>query len=441
MLRKYITIGLMAGALIAFQSCTIDEAVDLNNPSVNDVLSDPTVAELNNLVVGVMASMREDVGVHVTAMGTIAREFYIFDADPRNTEDLLGKDGVSLDNNSFYSTASFASRYQVVKLANIILEAVEEATVLSEEQKNGYRGFANTVKAHELLMVLNQLYDNGIRIDVSDPLNLGGFVTRAEAEKHIADLLDTGATQLTSAGSDFAFTLTSGYAGFDKPATFRTFNRAVAARVALYRGEYDDVLNIMDESFMDMSADLSIGPKHVFSTQGGDMLNPLFKVPGQNGDQIVVHESFVEDAEMGDMRVAKKTILRTDPTVQDNLTGSYSTALFTSATAPMDIIRNEELLLIKAEAYIQLSMFDEAIELIDVVRTKAGLTQYSGEKTKDAMVDQILYERRYSLWGEYGHRMIDLRRYGKLNSNELPLDRAKDQIFTQFPIPLTENQG
>jgi hypothetical protein len=46
-------------------------------------------------------------------------------------------------------------------------------------------------------------------------------------------------------------------------------------------------------------------------------------------------------------------------------------------------------------------------------------------------------QRRYSLYAE-GHRWIDMRRYDRLD--ELPTDRPEDDVFVQFPIPLTENQ-
>jgi hypothetical protein len=35
-----------------------------------------------------------------------------------------------------------------------------------------------------------------------------------------------------------------------------------------------------------------------------------------------------------------------------------------------------------------------------------------------------------------GHRWIDMRRYNLLNA--LPLDRAGDDVWTEFPLPVTE---
>jgi hypothetical protein len=109
--------------------------------------------------------------------------------------------------------------------------------------------------------------------------------------------------------------------------------------------------------------------------------------------------------------------------------------VYTSSTAPVPIIRNEELILIYAEANIQLNNFDDAVKALDIIRTKHGLAKYNGAQTQPALIDEMLYERRYSLYFE-GHRWIDLRRYNRLN--QLPLDRPDDNVWSEFPLPVTE---
>jgi hypothetical protein len=44
-----------------------------------------------------------------------------------------------------------------------------------------------------------------------------------------------------------------------------------------------------------------------------------------------------------------------------------------------------------------------------------------------------LYNKRYSLLFEGGHRWIDLRRYGRLNT--LPKDLPTHHIFSRMPFP------
>mgnify|MGYP000744786300 FL=1 len=67
-----------------------------------------------------------------------------------------------------------------------------------------------------------------------------------------------------------------------------------------------------------------------------------------------------------------------------------------------------------------------------------NIGDYTGPTTTDALTEELLRQRRYSLWSE-NHRMFDLRRYNM--SDMLPIDRAGDQIFNVFDIPLSENTG
>ena len=64
-----------------------------------------------------------------------------------------------------------------------------------------------------------------------------------------------------------------------------------------------------------------------------------------------------------------------------------------------------------------------------------GLGNYAGATDLNSLITEILRQRRYSLFGE-GHRWIDLRRYNQLAI--LPIDRAGDDVWTQFPRPVND---
>ncbi|MGB3547611.1 MAG: RagB/SusD family nutrient uptake outer membrane protein [Saprospiraceae bacterium] len=414
--------------------CEIDDQTDPNGPSLNSVANNASRAELNLLVGGIEASARNGIRDYATATGTIARELYLFNADPRNTGDLLGQDDLVLDNNSFYLTFPYNGRYRAVKNCNVLLNALDNTSVVTETQKDGFRGYANMVKAQMLSEVLDLMNNNGIRIDVNDPTDLGGFVGKEEAYTQILATFDLAIDQLQ--GSEFIFNLSSGYDGFDTPAGMIQVANALAARTATRAGRYDAALRYITGSFIDADGDLSRGPDYVFSTSAGDILNPLFKNPGQSGDQIIVNPDVIADIRDGDTRFSKFG-LRTEATSQNNLNGDYETRLYANNLSPINIIRNEELILIRAEARIQAMNFGDAIDDLNVIRNAYGLGDYDGPSTFDALIDEMLYQRRYSFWSE-GHRMFDLRRYNRLNSDFLPIDRPGDDIFTQFPIPLSE---
>ena len=430
--KKITVISIMIVTMFSL-SCSFDDEFDPNRASLEGILTDASVNQLNNLVVGVESSMRSGVSGQTVHTGTMARELYIFDADPRNTGDLLGANGASLDNNSFYSTSVWAGKYRAIKNANILLEAVANTSSVDAQQAAGYRGFAKTVIAHQLIMIIKSY--GSARVDVSDPTNPGAILPENEVLTRVSTMLDDALTDLNAAGNSFSFTL-AGFQGFDSPSSFSQFNRAVKAVALVYSGNMSEALVALNSSYFNLSGDLDLGPKHVFSLSAGDLGNGLYKIVDNNGDQIIVHNSFIADAEEGDNRVASKTIIRSDPTSQDGLNGTHQTRLYASNISPIDIIRNEELVLLYAEANMG-SNSSEAVKALNIIRNAAGLANYEGATTQNALIDELLKQRRYSFWCE-NHRMYDLRRYGK--SSTLPLDRSGDQVFNIIPIPLTENQ-
>lgn len=419
-------------------SCTFDEVVDPNGPSVDGVLKNASKGQLNELVVAIESTSRNGIGNEATSNGVMARELYLFNAEPRNTGDLLGKDGLQLDNNSFYSVGSWNGNYRCIKNINLLIEAIANTDAATESEKNGYLGFAKTMMAEELIQILKSYAK--ARLDVADPENLGPIVEFNEGMTRARALLEEGQQHLSNAGSSFAFKLSTGFSGFDTPSTFSEFNRAWAGVAAVYAGDGNGALTALAGSYMDLTGDLKIGPKHIFGLGGGDQANTVFKVPSttdkpNNGDQIIVHNSWIADAEAGDSRVAQKSALRPSPSTQDGLNGTHETRLYNSDTSPIDFLRNEELILVYAEANILANHLQEAEDALNIIRNSANLPDYSGAQTVDALTTEMLKQRRYSLWAE-NHRMFDLRRYGL--SNTLSIDRPGDQIFNTMPIPLPE---
>jgi len=244
--------------------------------------------------------------------------------------------------------------------------------------------------------------------------------------------LDSGLSDLGSAGAEFGFSLSDGMAGFNTPADFGKFNRALAARIALYQGNAGDALSKLTSSFMDLGGDLNVGPGRFFSTAGGDFTNNLFRVPDQ-ADAIVAHPSFITDLAAGDGR-SSKVLERSGPITLDGLEGTHDVWVYKSLSDVVPFIRNEELVLIYAEANVS-SNAGEAVRAINIIRSAAGLEDYAGGTDAASLMDEILTQRRFSLFGE-GHRWVDMRRMNRLS--ELPIDRVGDDVWTQMPVPVSE---
>ena len=183
---------------------------------------------------------------------------------------------------------------------------------------------------------------------------------------------------------------------------------------------------------MDMNGDLDVGPARFYSTSGGDFSNNLFRQLAQ-ADAIIAHPTFVSDLLPNDAR-GSKIEERPSPLSLDGLTGSHDAFIYKSMDDFVPYIQNEELILIFAEANIGTDN-SAAIGAIDANRQANNLDAYSGGNTDAEVFAELIFQRRYSLFGE-GHRWVDMRRWGLLD--DLPIDRSGDDVWEQFPRPISE---
>lgn len=414
-------IGLAIASIVSFAGCERDFP-NPNAPIVEDVT-------VQSLVTGVEAGMRVDLAMYLRVVSSLGREGYFFEAaDPRFTRELLQG---TVDPGGPLLERPWRARYRTVANSRFLLD---RAASLSPQEAAGVEGFAKTIMAYQLLLNLNYLDENGIKIDFSGILD--NFASKQEGFDFIERLLDEANSSLASAGASFPFALSTGFAGFNTPATFAQFNRALKARVAVYGGKFNDALTALGQSFLDPGGDLQRGVYHVYGTGLGDQLNEIWEDPEAPSVRLMAHPTFGTDAEPGDPRFTSKTFDRPTPTTFDNLTTDLAVAILSSATDPFPIIRNEELILLRAEANIGLGNLGPAEADINAIRSAYGLSSVT--LTAGNALDRLLYEKRYSLFLE-GHRWVDVRRYGRLS--QLPIDRTGDVVLDRMPRPETEVSG
>jgi len=429
---NYILTLVIIALTICLYSCEKDYG-NLNGPTIEQFSGNASESELDNLVSGTLSGMRNNIALYLDDVGSIGREGYRFSgSEPRYVTDLLGASTATLTNSNFYITNPWAARYRVIKNCNLLVEAANNSTLISSAEKSGYIGFARTIKAYQLLLNLNLTYSNGIRVDVTDPNNLGPVVGYDDGLTAIAALLDSAKTDFSTASVVFPL---PGFEAFRDAAGLTKVNRALAARVAIYRKQWSGALTALSESFFDLTKNFYLGVNHVFGTGSGDQLNPMFIPQNQTGEVRVAHPSYATDITTGDDRIGKAT-LRSSVASLSGLSSDRDVWVYTSSTALLPIIRNEELILIYAEANIQSANLTEGVNAINVIRNGHNLSDYSGAVTKDALITEVLDQRRYSLFYE-GHRWIDMRRYDKLG--DLPIDRPDDDVWEEFPLPVSEN--
>ena len=435
----------LAGALI-IAGCGDDLLVpDFNNPSLEELTTSPTRAKIGTAATGMLIGARDGVAArngYVSLLGILGRESYNFDgADPRFITEML--EGELFGSSPAFGGNLWNQRYRNIRTGEVILNALDNVANMTDAEKEATRGFVKTIQAHEFLLVLNTRDSYGAVIDVDRPPGdePGAVVGKPEVFTHIVTLLDEARTHLLAGGTEFPFALSSGFAEFNTPTTFAQFNRALKARVDVYRDQFASALTALQQSFVSTTTSLDRGVYHVYSTGSGDDQNALYD-PGDEPD-ILAHRSIVTDAERKpdgsvDDRVTRK-IRSVASQTQRGITTDVAFRIYESLSARLPIIRNEELILLRAEANIGLNNLAAAATDINFIRTTSGglppLLNFA-LLTQDQARTELLKQKRFSLMFEGGHRWIDMRHYNRLA--QLPLDVQSHRVNPRFPIPEAE---
>ena len=443
-------------AAFAVTGCKADEVINANQPSQVAIDADVRAA-MQIRASGAMALQRALMPGFVSDVGILGRESLNYTGtEARNTTDYLRS--AALTSVGFLAGGQWAARYRsMLGLRDLaVLADRTEGNSLTPAERAAVKGFANT------LWALDMYYVIATRDTIGAPTELvaardsaAPFQRRDSVYRFILGKLNEGRTQLQAGGAAFPFALTSGFDGFNTPTSFIRFNRALFARVSVHFGtikggaagaaDFTAALTALSQSFLDTSAPLSLGAYYVFSTATGDALNG---VSTQVSPDQLGHPSLEADAaqetQLGgapDARYTAKVNKLATPRTAPQSSGiptPLQYKIYPTNSSAIPIIRNEELIFLRAEANIGLGNLTAALTDINLIRTTSGglppstLTAASGAA---AVTTQLLRQKRLSLLFE-GHRWVDLRRYGRLS--ELPLDQTSHIRVGAYPVPQAE---
>src|SRR5215218_1559568 len=268
-------VSLLALGLAALTSCKDVEILNTNNPSIDQLTNNPTPATVATATQGLLITIRGLAGTYAQTAGIFGREVYNLDpSEPRTVNGyLVGP----LEPGGFGIEFGFGAAFRGLRAGEAILTAVDQLESLSPTQKEGIRGFVKTMQAYLFLGQALVHEDIGLPIAVSATTGGGDpapVVSKAEVYANIVRLLDEAKAHLNAGGTTFPFQLHAGFTGFNTPATFLRFNRALKARVETYTKNYAGVNTSLTESFINTStttrANLDLGVYNIFSTASGD---------------------------------------------------------------------------------------------------------------------------------------------------------------------------
>jgi starch-binding outer membrane protein, SusD/RagB family len=449
MITHKLTRMLVALGVLAAGACDYDIA-NPNSPAV--IGENPSAAQVGAAANGILIATRQDLADWALDGAIWGREAFRIDpADPRFVQEMM--QGPLDPGSRAFGGDHWLEPYSAIRSANDLLAVIGSASSLTPEQQSSTSGFAHTMQAYNFTIILSSHTQDQIPIDVGRDASAppASFVTNAEAWNHVIALLDQAATELV--GNAFPFTLPPGFTGFNTPATFLRFNRALRARVAVYRGDYAGALTFLSQSFLDPAAAMDVGVYMDFGTGAGDVANPL-AVSSQSSENFG-HPTLETQAQLQpggalDQRFLNKVVKRpprsggtTNTVPNQQFSSDLGWIRYPSPNTPIPLIKNEELILLRAEANINLPNLGAVVPDLDLVRQTSGrLAPYSGPVDQPSLINELLYNKRYSLMYEGAHSWIDYRRYN-LTSALQAIDRPgppPDVIFPTLPIPAAETQ-
>lgn len=463
-LRTYLPA--LAGTLV-LGACNPDLTVpNYNNPSIGDLKTNPTNSSLSLAVEGVIDGSRQDQRSYVLLTAHPGREAYY--ADPNEGRYIRQLAAGVPDGSDFTGGSFWTIPYSNIRLANTVLAVVDNPSItFSAEQKAAVKGFTKTLQALDFLMLSNTREKIALDVNIESDAPPAAAVDRATALKRISDQLDDAAGDLQKAGSaSLPFTLSSGYKqfGFTTPAKLLQFNRALKARVEVYRATeggagnagYQAALTALSQSFLNATdgsrASLNTGVYHSYSPSAGDRANPLYDPASGKTfpDPRVLSEAPLQTNGRRDARL----LLKVDSAFTGNRTvlgvtsplhfALYETRPFYGSggqSSPIPVIRNEELILLRAESRWFTGDKAGAISDLNFIRTNSGglvPTALTPGSSDAQFVTELLQQRRYSLLFEGGHRWIDYRRFNRMSELGGVPGQPSYTSFKYFPVPIAE---
>lgn len=459
-MKRYLAVVLGATAVV-FAGCKDNPVANPIDAPTIDQLSGPlTGPALQFLATGALAQDRNSANVfaYATEAGIFARDVYRIDAsEPRFVQETLGGNP---DPGSFAGGGAWAGYYTAIRAENTLLASLTNVAPdqFTTAQVTATHGFFQTMKALEYWRIIEMHDTVGAVIQSADPNAVTDVRCKTAVLDYIAALLDSANADFTAAGgtTSLPFTMPSGWttgvAGRDYTTVSNLvlFNRGLKGKVDFYRGLNRTSPNaaLFPTAIAELTQALSgaapgavpatdfrKGPYYVFVPGGSE------NTPNTISDsKIGLNPLVLDSVQAGDTRRSKIVPRSTTSGfgISTNITYFGAVASTANQSLPLGMLRDEELVLLRAQAEIEAGQLANALLDINSVRTNYGLAPLAPFVDKTSAINAVLYEKRYSLLFEGPQRLDDLREYGRLNGTYLRKETSTDPFNAALPVPRAE---
>lgn len=440
--------------------------VNSENVYTNDATA---TAVLNGLYTQISNTRFDDIALSLSSLsaylGLAADELRLWDGIS-SSFDLINQTRYAYYTNSLsatkihnYGSEFFSSFYNSIYTCNSVIEALTNNSSLSPQVKQQLLGEAKFMRAL-FYFYLVSLYGD-VPLILSTDFKINSAIARSsvnEVYENVIKDLKEAQDLLSSNYIDATLTNTT----TERTRPNKWVATALLSRVYLFVGQWQNAeteastlinqpalfsLVNLSNTFLKNNEEAIWQLQPVVSDWNTEDAK-LFIFPTSDGptssNPVFLSQDLVSSFESGDNRKSWIDSLSID-SVKYYFPYKYKSATEgASVTEYLTVFRLAEQYLIRSEARAQMDKVTESISDLNVIRTRAGLSNTSAND-KNSILAAILNERRYELFTEWGHRWLDLKRTQNIDavmSVETPKKSGSNWLPSQklFPLPFDDIQ-
>ena len=439
--------------MAALSSCKkfVEIAPPVNQLNENEVFTDDKTATA--AIVGIYSDMELSlpISTYLTLLPGLSADELVYTSNDNNYLQ-LANDACSPDNQY---TAAVWGIYSTIYEANSCIHGIQNSSGLRPATKNQLLGEALFSRAFCYFYLLNLFGD--VPLVTATDYRINDTLSRTSSPKIYQQIIK----DLTRAQT----LLPSDYPTLQRVRPNRWTATSLLARVYLYTARWADAESQASSVISSGLYTLS-GPDSVFLNFSNETIWQLMPVipslntqeaanflPGSPGliPVFALTNDLVNAFEPGDNRFTAWTASTDIGGQTFYYPYKYKNGRGASVTEYHVVFRLAEQYLIRAEARMQQENISGAIDDLNIIRARAGLTALSPSLSPDAAASALQQERRIELFAEFGHRWLDLKRTGKADLVIGTLKPASWQTTDAlWPVPqaqravnpfLTQNKG
>ena len=445
--HKSITlIILLFASILVNSSCK--KFVDIN-PPINQITGDEAFksdASATAIVTGIYSEMMNNPaqfssGFTTMYAGMCADELYYYSS---GNNDEFVTNQISLSNHGLIGSSFWQPVYKYIYTANLVIEKLNKADLLSANVKRRLEGEAKFIRAFCYFQLVNLFGD--VPLITGTNYHINSTIPRTSTniiyQQIISDLRDASGL------------LSSTYVTADRVRPNKWAAEGLLARVYLYTGEWSKAEESASLVIQSPLYSLPANLNNVFLKNSSEALwqlqpvNPSWNtwegniiLPASSASlpTYLLTSSLLQAFETGDPRKASWTNTRTY--AGTTVVYPYKYKVYgngASLTEFYMILRVAEQYLIRAEARVNQNNIPGAQADLNIIRNRSALANTTANTQPD-LLSAIERERRIELFAEWGHRWYDLKRTGRADVLLSVLKPGTWQPTDKlWPIPASE---